>query len=278
MSAAQLLDLFLHFLALSLLAIGGAITTAPEMQRYLVTQQHWLSDTDFTNSVALAQAAPGPNILFVAVLGWNVAGALGAFAALAGIMLPSTTLVMLATRWAREHKQTLGVRAFTAGMAPLTLGLLIATGWLLAAPYVALATAFSTIETDLAIKQGVINVQRLLMDSHDFQATGGGTIGFDQILNLTMNLNLSQDLSQKIAGASPVAKLAMKEGRLSLPLIITGTAQAPSYGLDMKGMTGKVQEQVKEKVKEAIGELLKGSTKPEDLKQKGQDLLKGFLR
>ena len=115
------------------------------------------------------------------------------------------------------------------------------------------------------------------MDSHDFQATGGGTIGFDQTLNLTINLNLSQDLSQKIAGASPVAKLAMKEGRLSLPLLITGTAQAPAYGLDMKGMTGKVQEQVKEKVKEAIGELLKGSTKPEDLKQKGQDLLKGLL-
>ncbi|OGW51118.1 MAG: hypothetical protein A2V62_02085 [Nitrospirae bacterium RBG_19FT_COMBO_58_9] len=139
------------------------------------------------------------------------------------------------------------------------------------------ATAFSTLETDLAIKQGIINVQRLLMDSHDFQATGGGTIGFDQTLNLTINLNLSQDLSQKIAGASPVAKLAMKEGRLSLPLLITGTAQAPAYGLDMKGMTGKVQEQVKEKVKEAIGELLKGSTKPEDLKQKGQDLLKGLL-
>ena len=89
------------------------------------------------------------------------------------------------------------------------------------------ATVFSTIETDLAIKQGIINVQHLLMDSHDFQATGGGTIGFDQTLNLTMNLNLSQDLSQKIAGASPVAKLAMKEGRLSLPLIITGTVQAP---------------------------------------------------
>lgn len=139
------------------------------------------------------------------------------------------------------------------------------------------ATAFSTIETDLAIKQGIINVQRLLMDSHDFQATGGGTIGFDQILNLTMNLNLSQGLSQKIASASPVAKLAMKEGRLSLPLVITGTLQAPAYGLDMKGMSGKVQEQVKEKVKEAIGDLIKGAAKPDDLKQQGQELLKGLL-
>ena len=139
------------------------------------------------------------------------------------------------------------------------------------------ATAFSTIETDLAIKQGVINVQRLLMDSHDFQATGGGTIGFDQTLNLTLNLNLSQDLSQKIAGSSPVAKLAIKDGRLVLPLLITGTVQTPSYGLDMKGITGKVQEQVQKKVEEAVGGLLKGTTKPEDLKQQGQDLFKDFL-
>ena len=70
------------------------------------------------------------------------------------------------------------------------------------------ATAFSTFETDLAIKQGTIYVQRLLMDSHDFQATGGGAIGFDQTLNLIVNLNLSQDLSQKIARLSPAAKLA----------------------------------------------------------------------
>ncbi|MEP6890772.1 MAG: AsmA-like C-terminal region-containing protein, partial [Nitrospirota bacterium] len=139
------------------------------------------------------------------------------------------------------------------------------------------ATAFSTIETDLAVKEGTVYLQRLLMDSHDFQATGGGTIGFDQKLNLAVNLNLSQDLSQKIALSSPAAKLAMKGDRLSLPLTITGTAQAPSYRLDMKGLTGSVQEQVRKKVEEAVGGLLKGTTTPEDLKQQGRDLLKGLL-
>lgn len=139
------------------------------------------------------------------------------------------------------------------------------------------ATVFSTIETDLAIKQGIINVQRLLMDSHDFQATGGGTIGFDQRLNLLVNLNLSQELSQKIAGTSPVMKIALKEGRLNLPLTITGTAQAPAYGVDLKGISGKVQEQVKKKVEEAVGGLLKGTKKPEDLKKEGEELLKGLF-
>ena len=139
------------------------------------------------------------------------------------------------------------------------------------------ATVFSTIETDLAIKEGMINVQRILMDSHDFQATGNGTVGFDQTLNLNVTLNLSQALSQKIVSSSPVARFALIEGRLNVPLLITGTVQAPSYGLDSKALTGRVQEQVKEKAKEVIGDLLKGSTKPGDLKQKGQDLLKGLL-
>jgi chromate transporter len=126
--------LFAHFLVLSLLAVGGAITTATDMHRYLVGEQHWLTDSEFTASVALAQAAPGPNVLFVAVLGWNVAGPMGAAVTLFGIMLPSTTLALWATRWGAKRRETLGVRAFTQGLAPLTIGLLLATGWVLTDP------------------------------------------------------------------------------------------------------------------------------------------------
>ena len=136
------------------------------------------------------------------------------------------------------------------------------------------ATVFSTIESDVAIKQGLIAVQRLLLDSHDFQATGGGTIGLDQSLDLKLNLNLSQALSQKIAAGSPIARLALSGDRLSLPLLISGNIQSPSYGLDTKMFAGKVQQQAKEKVRGAIGEFLKGSTKPEDAKQQGKALLK----
>ncbi|MCC6139708.1 MAG: AsmA family protein [Nitrospira sp.] len=139
------------------------------------------------------------------------------------------------------------------------------------------ATAFSTIETDVMIKQGFANVQKLLVDSRDFQATGGGVIGFDQSLNLAVNLHLSPALSQKLAASSPLAKLAMKDGRLRLPFQITGTMQAPAYGLDAKELTGKVQEQVKEKVNEAVKGLLEGTTTPKDLEQQGKELLKGLL-
>jgi chromate transporter len=134
-SLADLFGLFMHFLVLSLLAVGGAITTVPDMHRYIVGEQHWLTDAQFTASIAIAQAAPGPNVLFVAVLGWNVAGPLGMVATMIGILAPSTALSLWATRWGTQRRETRGVRAFTAGLTPLTLGLLLSTGWVLAEPY-----------------------------------------------------------------------------------------------------------------------------------------------
>jgi len=135
LSGAELFGLFTHFLVLSLLAVGGAITTVPDMHRYIVIQQHWLSDAQFTASIAIAQAAPGPNLLFVAVLGWNVAGPLGMLATMIGILVPSTVLSLWATRWGAQRRDTRFVRAFTTGLMPLTLGLLLSTGWVLAEPY-----------------------------------------------------------------------------------------------------------------------------------------------
>ncbi len=146
-SAADWLDLFAHFLSLSLLAVGGAIGTAPDMHRYLVDQRHWLGDGQFTAAIALAQAAPGPNVLFVALMGWHVglnagggpaAGAwayalalAGAAVTMLGMLLPSCVLTYSATRWAHRNRTRRAVRAFKVGMAPIVIALLIATGWLL---------------------------------------------------------------------------------------------------------------------------------------------------
>ena len=151
LTAADWLTLFTHFMSLSLLAVGGAITTAPDMHRFLVTEQHWLSEGQFTSSIALAQAAPGPNVLFVALMGWNLglnAGGgvgggvtawllalMGVFIAMVGIMLPSTTLTFAAARWGHQNRELRAVRAFKQGMAPIVIALLIATGWILAASH-----------------------------------------------------------------------------------------------------------------------------------------------
>ena len=143
-------SLFLHFVSLSLLAVGGAITTAPDIHRYLVDEQHWLTHYQFTSSVAIAQGAPGPNVMFVALMGWNVGmnaaagmaptpnmlyavmlALLGVLVTMVGIIVPSATLTFFSTQWAHKNRDLKGVRAFKAGLAPLVMSLLVATGWLL---------------------------------------------------------------------------------------------------------------------------------------------------
>ena len=149
------LNLFLYYLSLSLLAVGGAIATAPDMHRFLVERQGWLTDMQFNASIAIAQAAPGPNVLFIALLGWNVGvnaggsgpagwanGMLGLLLCMLGVMLPSTTLTWLATRWGHRNRDRRGVRAFKQGMAPVVIGLLLATAWILASAHGGSATAW----------------------------------------------------------------------------------------------------------------------------------------
>ncbi len=133
------LNLFLHYLSLSLLSVGGAISTAPDMHRFLVEQQHWLTDAQFNASIAIAQSAPGPNVLFIALLGWNVGvnaggmltGLLGVLCTMLGILIPSTTLTYMAAQWGHRNRELRAVRAFKQGMAPVVVALLIATSWIL---------------------------------------------------------------------------------------------------------------------------------------------------
>ena len=132
--------LFLKYLTLSLMSIGGAISTTAEMHRFLVEQHQWLTQPQFNASIALAQAAPGPNVLFVALMGWQVGLNAGSIAAalagvtvtMIGIMLPSATITYLAAQWGHRNRNKLSVRAFKQGMVPVVIALLLSTGWLLA--------------------------------------------------------------------------------------------------------------------------------------------------
>ena len=151
LSVSDWLALFNHFLSLSLLAVGGAIILAPDIHRFLVDENQWLTEQQFSSSIALAQSAPGPNVLFVGLMGWNVGlnagaglgggwisvalSALGMLISLLGIMLPSSILTYTTTRWAQKHRDNRGVRAFKLGMAPVVIALLVSTGWLLTASH-----------------------------------------------------------------------------------------------------------------------------------------------
>jgi chromate transporter len=131
MTLAEWLALLGRFMAISPLAVGGGLTVAPDVHRLLVSRLALLDDAQFSASIAIAQAAPGPNVLYVAVAGYQAAGPSGAAAALVGIMLPSSLLTLAVAGWVQARPDRPVVRAFKTGMSPITIALLLASSWIL---------------------------------------------------------------------------------------------------------------------------------------------------
>lgn len=127
--SAQAVDvgwLLAVYAQLSLLAVGGVSSVLPEMQRLVVEQHRWMTGAEFAALYALAQAAPGPNVLVATVVGWRVAGLPGALAATAGMIGPSTVLTWVTTGAWHRFRDRSWRRAVQVGLVPVTCGLVMA--------------------------------------------------------------------------------------------------------------------------------------------------------
>lgn len=126
-------ELILHFALLSLLAFGGGNATLPEMQRLVVAQYHWMSAATFSELFAVAQAAPGPNVLVVSLIGLQLAGIPGFFAVTAAFCLPSSLLMYGFARWWHGVGDAPWRIAVQGAVGPVAVGLVLSSGWLMAA-------------------------------------------------------------------------------------------------------------------------------------------------
>ncbi|HVA35223.1 MAG TPA: chromate transporter [Stellaceae bacterium] len=124
--------LAVNFLILSLLAFGGANAVIPEMQRQAVEVQHWMTGAQFATLFAIAQTAPGPNVMVVTLVGWQVGGVLGAAVATAAMMGPSWVLTFAVFRAWDKFKYQPWCMAIQNGLAPVTVGLVASSAFLLA--------------------------------------------------------------------------------------------------------------------------------------------------
>lgn len=153
----SLAEIGIYFTLLSLVAIGGGNALIPDMHRQLVDVNGWMTSQEFASLVALAQAAPGPNILIVSLLGWKVGGIAGALVATGGMCLPSTLLTYAFTRVWDRFRAAHWRAAVQAGLAAVTVGLILASGYVLARAAdhnwvgyaITVATVFAVMKTRL---------------------------------------------------------------------------------------------------------------------------------
>ena len=125
-------QLILTFGALSLLSIGGANATIPEIHRQVVEQLHWMDDATFVSLTTIGQTAPGPNVLIFSMIGWHMAGLLGLLVATVAIVLPSSLLAVGVGGLMTRYAGFAWIGRVRRATAPIALGLMLASGYVMA--------------------------------------------------------------------------------------------------------------------------------------------------
>jgi len=130
-----MLQIAFYFALLSLVSVGGIPSVMPEMQRQVVDVQHWMSAADFTQLFAIAQAAPGPNVLVTALIGWKVAGPAGGLVALGAFCGPAAALsYSVGGLWDRMRDAPWR-KAFQRAILPISVGFILSGGYVVATPH-----------------------------------------------------------------------------------------------------------------------------------------------
>jgi chromate transporter len=121
------------FAWLSLLQFGGTNAVIPEMHRQAVDVFGWMDAQTFSNLFAVAQLAPGPNVMIVSLIGWQVAGLAGLLVATAAMTVPPSLLAFAVSRLMQRVGQSQWLLILKDGLVPLAIGMILASGWIMAA-------------------------------------------------------------------------------------------------------------------------------------------------
>jgi chromate transporter len=169
--ANPVLTLAWTFAMMSLFAIGGANSAIPEMHRIAVDVNHWLTDKQFTDVYAIAQLSPGPNVLIVTLIGYSVAGILGALVATLAMCVPTAVLALIVSRFLTRSSESRWPSIIQAALVPLSIGLMGASGFILARASDQTVVAF-LVTVGAAVLASVTKINPLWM------LVAGGCLGF----------------------------------------------------------------------------------------------------
>ena len=121
------LQLFLTYFKIGTFTLGGGYAMLPLIQREIVERKHWISEEEFVNMIALAQAAPGLIAVNSAIfIGWRCGGWKGVLGAVLGAVLPSFVIILTIAMIFSEWKNYPAVEAIFKGIRPAVVALIVA--------------------------------------------------------------------------------------------------------------------------------------------------------
>ncbi|KPF98052.1 chromate transporter [Rhodopseudomonas sp. AAP120] len=156
---------------MSLFAIGGANAAVPEIHRVVVDVHHWLTDLQFADAYAIAQLSPGPNVLIVTLIGYQVAGVVGAMVATLSMCGPTAALAYVVSRMLGRSSHSPWPAIIQAALVPLSIGLMCASGFVLAMASDRSAGA-AVVTVIVAVVAGATRINPLWL------LIAGGVLGF----------------------------------------------------------------------------------------------------
>jgi len=122
-----LLELFLSFFKIGMLAFGGGFNSIPLIQHEIITVHHWLTLSEFRDGIALGQITPGPVLITSAFIGYKVYGFIGAVTATISIFTPSLILLFLLYNVHAKLTKLPAINVIMKGVLAGFIGLLIST-------------------------------------------------------------------------------------------------------------------------------------------------------
>lgn len=120
-------QLFYSFLKIGLFTFGGGYAMIPIIQREIIEKRGWIAERDFLDLLTLAQSAPGPIALNMAVfVGYKLFGYRGAVTSLLGVVLPSFIIILIVAIFFSQIRDNAIVDAAFKGMRPVVVALMLA--------------------------------------------------------------------------------------------------------------------------------------------------------
>jgi chromate transporter len=101
------------------------------LHRITVDVHHWLTDKQFSDAFAISQLSPGPSVLIVTLIGYSVAGVVGALVATLAMCGPTAALAYLVSRWLTRSREARWPAILQSALVPLSIGLMAASALVL---------------------------------------------------------------------------------------------------------------------------------------------------